>query len=194
MPVLGITGSFGTGKTTVARLFSRKGARIIDADKLAHAVIRRTRPEYERIVSLFGREILGARGEIDRRKLSRQVFNDRQALKRLNRIIHPAVIKEIKKQADGLKARRWLVIDAPLLIEAGLVPLVDKLVVVVASQSNQIKRLKKKTGISKAGILQRIKAQLPLKRKRQLADFTVDNNGSLTYTKKQVERIWQEVK
>ena len=194
MPVIGITGSFGTGKTTVAKFFAQRGAKVINADKLAHRIIKQGGAEYKKIVRLFGKGVLNRRGEIDRRKMARQVFGHRRALGELCKIIHPPVIKEIKRRIAQAKSPRWVVIDAPLLIEAGLASIVDKLIVVSANQANQIKRLKAKTGLSKKDILQRMKAQLPLEKKQQLADFTVNNNGSLIYTKKQVERIWQEVK
>jgi len=194
MQTIGITGSFGTGKTTVARLFAKLGARVIDADELSHKVIKKRSPGYKKVFSGFGKGILNARGEVNRKKLARVVFNNLSALIKLCKIVHPEVIREIKKQIKIAKRKQQLIIvDAPLLIEAGLGRMMDKLVVVVASQEQQFKRLQRKTGLGRTEILKRIKAQLPLKKKLQLADFVVDNSGSLTYTKKQVKRIWQEI-
>jgi len=194
MQTLGITGSFGTGKTTVARLFAKFGAQVIDADKLAHKVIKKGSREYKKIVTGFGGDILKLGGEIDREKLARKVFGKSSALRKLVGIVHPAVIMEIKRQLARVKSRKQVVIiDAPLLIESGLSRNLDKLIVVVASRENQINRLKKKTELNTSQILQRIKAQLPLKNKVIIADFIIDNNGSLTYTKKQVKEIWQKL-
>jgi dephospho-CoA kinase len=192
MPTLGITGSFGTGKSTVARLFARKGMKVIDADKIAHQVIKKGSREYKKIINLFGRCVLDKGGQINRKKLSQAVFGKRGRLSRLCKIIHPAVINDIKG-AIKKAGRRPVAVDAPLLIEAGLTGIVDKIIVVSASRMNQIKRIKQKTNLCRKDILQRIKAQLPLAQKKRLADFIVDNDGSLTYTKRQVDKIWQTI-
>ena len=194
MHAIGITGSFGTGKTTVAKLFAKLGAQVIDADRLAHILIKKGGREYKRIVAVFGKRVLSGSGEIDRKKLAEIAFSRRSAMQKLCKVVHPPVIKEIKKRiAAGKIRRQLLVIDAPLLIEAGLRSAVDKLVVVTASKGNQLKRIKNRTGLSRAEILRRIKAQLPLKRKIHLANFIVDNDASLAFTKKQVKRIWREI-
>ncbi|MDP3142475.1 MAG: dephospho-CoA kinase [Candidatus Omnitrophota bacterium] len=191
MHAIGITGSFGTGKTTVARLFARCGARIINADRLAHQIIKKGKPAYRKIISLFGQDILKSDGEINRARLAGKVFKSSSLVAKLNKIVHPEVIRQIKKDmARARLKRQTVIIDVPLLIEAGLFNIVDKLIVVKASKANQMKRLKIRSGIPKAKIIQRIKAQLPLKQKQRMADFVVDNNGSLTYTKKQIIEIW----
>lgn len=195
MQTVGITGSFGTGKTTVARLFARIGARVIDADRLAHKAIKKGKPAYSKIISLFGQDILKSDGEIDRARLAEKVFESSSLVAKLNKIVHPEVIRQIKKEITKARLKRQaLIIDAPLLIEAGLLNIVDKLIVVNTSKANQLKRLKIKTRLSRTRMMQRVKAQLPLKQKQRMASFVVDNNGSLTYTKKQVREIWKKIK
>ena len=186
--ILGLTGSFGSGKTSVARIFRSYGAKIIDADKLAHQVIRPGENAYKGIVKIFGRQILKQNKSIDRRKLARIVFGDRKLLIKINRIMHPEIIRMIKKKIRTAPAK-IVILDAPLLIEAGLETIVDKLIVVTLTQKKQIERILKKHALKKSDIIKRIEAQMPLEKKVRLADFIIDNNGSVQATKKQVQRI-----
>lgn len=191
--VLGITGSFGSGKTTVAKQFKALGARLIDADKIAHRVTSAQTKIYKRIIKTFGRGILKKDKSIDRFRLSRIVFNNKILLKRLNSIIHPEVIRIIKVRIRGLGAK-VIVLDAPLLIEVGLVTCVHKLIVVKINRAKQIERIIKKTLLSKIEILKRIREQMPLGKKIRLADFIIDNNGSIKETRRQVRKIWSQMK
>lgn len=198
MIIIGITGSFGTGKTTVTKCFKQLGAKIIDADRIAHILIKANAPTYKSLIGSFGRDILKNKSqEIDRCKLAKIVFGNKRLLQRLSRILHPAIIQRIKQEVKLIKvrsSRAIIIIDAPLLIEAGLLNLVDKLIVVAADKNTQISRIKKNKGLSKNEIEARINAQLPLSEKIKSADYVVDNSGSLTYTKKQVKEIWDELK
>jgi dephospho-CoA kinase len=185
--VIGLTGSFGTGKSTVAGFLKRFGAAVIDADKIAHQVLGRRSRVYRRIIRAFGRGILGGSGNIDRKKLAEIVFSDSRSLQKLNAITHPEIIRLIKKKLSSVK-RGVVVLDAPLLLEAGLRNSADLLVVVKASQNTQVRRLQKEQ-FSKKDVLRRIKQQIPLKEKILTADFIIDNNGTLHETKKQVEEL-----
>ncbi|MDD5167113.1 MAG: dephospho-CoA kinase [Candidatus Omnitrophica bacterium] len=186
--ILGLTGSFGSGKSTVARMFRGYGARVIDADSLAHQFIRPGTNGYNKIIAFFGRGILKKNKDIDRRKLAAVVFNDKRALKKLNGIIHPGVIKCIKDEIRNSR-ERIIVLDAPLLIEAGLERMVDKLIVVKLERKLQVRRIREKTSLKKTDILKRIECQIPLSQKVRLADFIIDNNGTIKETKKQVALI-----
>lgn len=186
--VLGVTGTFGSGKSTVARILRDRGALIIDADQLSRRFLRPGSVVYDKIIKAFGRDIVAEKGRICRRRLGRIVFADKKRLNELNRIMHPEIIRLIKKQVSTVK-KGLVVLDAPLLVEAGLKNLADKLIVVSVSQANQIKRLRKKSSLTKLQIMQRIKAQIPLRVKKRLADFIIDNNGTLKQTKEQVERV-----
>ena len=184
--ILGLTGSFGSGKTTVAAILRSFGAKIIDADKLAHACLRPQSPCYKKIMQAFG--------TVDRKKIGGIVFNDKLMLAKLNSIIHPEVIKEIKYKIKQYKTG-IIVIDAPLLFEAGLGKTVDKIIVVKASLDKQASRIQKKTKLSKKEILLRIKSQIALSEKVRLADFLIDNNGTIKETKKQLvlirRKLWR---
>ncbi len=186
--VIGLTGSFGSGKTTVARIFRSLGTEIIDADKIAHALLKPPGSIYKKIRKIFGKEVIWHNRQVNRAALAKIVFNHRSLLKRLNRIIHPAVIRSIKKRIKAA-AGRIAVLDAPLLIEARLAGAVDKLIVVTVTREKQIKRIRNKTGLGRQEILKRIKAQLPLRQKVRLADFVIDNSGTIGKTMKQVKAI-----
>lgn len=190
--VIGVTGSFGSGKSTVAGMLRSYGARVLDADKIARQCIRRGSNAYKRIAAVFGEGIFSRGREIDRRKLAAVVFSDKALLKKLTCIVHPQVIAIIKKAVRHSRGKA-VVVDAPLLIEAGLHRIVDKLVVVKISRARQLKRIEKKLALSRRRILERIQAQLPFSRKAALADFIIDNNGTKEKTGKQVKKIWREL-
>lgn len=192
MIILGLTGSFGTGKTFVASIFKALGAKIIDADKIARKAIKKGSTTYKRIVDAFGDDILDEGRNINRRRLAGIVFDNKNNLNRLNEIVHPEVIREIKERIEGARSKDIVIIDAPLLIEANLANVVDKLIVVKSSMSNQIDRCMSKFGISEEDILKRINSQIPLERKARMADFVIDNDGTKAETKKQVRKIWRK--
>ncbi len=192
--IIGVSGGFGTGKSTVAGIFKNLGAAVIDADKIAHDLMGSARPGKEwvkKITFVFGKKILKS-GCLDRPKLGKIVFSNSRLLKKLNHIIHPQVIRIIQKEIKYTPSR-LIVIDAPLLIESGLDRTVDMLIVVRASQDKQIKRIQKRSFLSQADILRRIRCQIPLRDKLRLADFIIDNNGSLKKTKKKVREIWRRL-
>ena len=197
MIVIGLTGSFGTGKSTVARMFKELGARVLDADTIAHDLIRPGRDSWRKIVHWFGRDILNRNQSINRDKLAKIVFRKRQDLRKLEQIIHPLVVREIARcvrKIENSRKNEIVVIDAPLLIEVGLAKKVDTLIVVKLNRTEQIARALKQKGISRAQILKRIRSQLPLSKKIAIADYVIDNNGRKNDTRRQVKKIWEEIK
>jgi dephospho-CoA kinase len=190
--ILGLTGGFGTGKTTVAGILKAYGARVIDADKIAHSLLKKGTPAYKKIVMNFGRAVQNSDGSINRAKLGAKVFAKESSRKKLNRIMHPEIIKVMMAALRSIK-KGVVVLDAPLLLEAGLGKIADKLIVVTASRENQMRRIQKSKHISKAQILKRIHSQMPLLDKVRRADFVIDNNGAVSQTRKQVQvirRLW----
>ncbi len=186
--VIGVTGSFGSGKSTVAGIFASYGAELIDADKLAHRVIQPEARAYKRICSAFGEGFIKENKTVNREKLAKAVFRDKSLLKKLNAIIHPEVIRMIKSGIKASKAK-LIILDAPLLLEAGLEEIVDKLIVVKITRQKQFERVQKRDSLSKADISRRIRCQIPLRVLERLADFVIDNSGRREETKKQVEQI-----
>ncbi len=196
MIIIGVTGGFAAGKSTVTNFFLELGARVIDTDKIAHNIIKRNSPAFQKIVISFGKSILSKNKSIDRRKLGAKVFSDKKARRLLCQITHPLIINRIKQRLHDLERtnpRGIVVIDAPLLIEAGLENIVDRILVVDVTPSKQIQRGMKKRRQNKCEVKKIIKAQLSAAIKKRKADYLVDNNNALLGTKKQVERIWREL-
>ena len=192
--VIGVTGGYCSGKTTVVKLFKKYKARIVDLDKLAHKSLNPKSKNFKKIIKEFGKDIL-SNGKISHLRLARKVFGDKKRLAKLNSIIHPAVIKQMASLIRKHKKRyRFIVVEAPLLFEADLKDHFDYIVVVSANKKKQIERAIKKTRFDKADILKRIKSQIPLSKKGAQADFVVDNNKSLRETKRQVNNIIREIK
>ena len=182
--ITGITGSFGTGKTTVANMFSKYGFKVINADKLYHGIYNKNNSLKNRIKNEFG--------TTNRNALKKIVFNDHNKLKKLNKLTHPIIINEIKNKInDFLKNNEKvnIVIDAPLLIEAKMQGMVDKIVAVNCNEKIQIKRLLKKGRHTKEEIKNIIKSQMPVEEKLKYADFVVDNSKTIKETERQVKRI-----
>lgn len=192
-PVLiGITGNIGTGKSTVADMLADLGAETIDADRVAHSVMRRGTEAHDRIVEAFGGRILTPDGEIDRKELGEIVFNDRRALARLEAIVHPATLERIDHRV-ALASTDVMAVEAIKLIESGLANRCDSVWVVTCRREQQIERLVYHRDLSREEARQRVEAQPPPEEKVARADVVIDNSGSLPATREQVETAWDEV-
>ena len=177
MIVVGLTGGIATGKTTVAKMFKRCGAIVIDADQLAREVVRPGRPAWREIVKTFGDEVLKRDKSVDRHALGAIVFRDRRKLKRLERIIHPRVAREQQRLVRRIARRSphaVIVYEVPLLFESGAHKRVDKIIVVIADRQTQIARLARRNGLTRSEALRRIKHQMPLDQKVRRADVVLD--------------------
>jgi len=192
MIIVGLTGSVGTGKSTVTNLFRELGAYIIDWDELAREVTRPHSRAWKKIVDYFGKGIVNDDLTINRQKLAEIVFSDKEKVAKLNQIVHPEVFNEddrITNEIRSLDPDALIIKDIPLLFELTHPVFVDKVVVVSASAQTQLRRLEEK-GISREDARSRIKSQLPLEEKIKSADFVINNDGPLEETKKQVEEIY----
>ncbi len=184
--ILGITGVFGSGKTTVARMFARYGYRHINTDLVGHRLLDGG-PVKKKIIKEFGTSII-RKGKIDRRKLKDIVFYDHKSLIRLNRIIHPLIIKEIRAVVKSSKNKK-IIVDGALLIETRCTGMFDKLIVAKVSKKEQLNRVLRKGKYTIEEIQNILKSQLSQKEKLKYADITLDNSKSLICTKKQVNEI-----
>jgi len=194
MCIVGLTGGFGSGKSFVASLFKKLGASVVDADKLGHKALNKGSAAYRRIVAAFGKKILNPDLSINRKALAGIVFASRKNLAELNGMVHPGIIREIAKRIQSSAKSEVLIVDAPLICETNITGLMNVLIVVKASKKNQIERCSKRFGMREKDVRKRMARQMPLKRKIRMADYTVDNNGTKEDTKKQVRKIWQELK
>ncbi|GAB4409379.1 MAG: hypothetical protein Kow00123_22730 [Anaerolineales bacterium] len=190
--VIGLTGNIATGKTTVMAMLRHLGARVIDADQLAHEVMVSGTPIWQRIVNVFGRGILDEKGEIVRAKLAEIVFNDPKALQSLEEIIHPAVVERVQRLIAEAE-EPVVVVEAIKLIESGLVDQCDTLWVVTCRRQQQMQRLMEQRYLREDQARARIMAQPPQAEKIFRADVVIDNSGTLEQTWEQVRQQWQKV-
>lgn len=195
MKVLGLTGGIASGKSTVSSLFKTLGAYIIDADKIAHQIYDEDLELVQKIIDLFGKEILvPSTFIIDRNKLGKIVFENPSKLKQLESLVHPAVRKKIlhEIQEAGKKGYALCIVDAALLVETGFYKQYDALIVVKALPEQQRERLKARNELSDEEITKRMKLQSSLEEKLKVANWVIDNTGNLEKTKKQVENLYRE--
>jgi dephospho-CoA kinase len=190
MIVVGLTGGFGSGKSTVAGMLRELGARVIDADKVAHQLYQPGTPAFDEVVGAFGREIVGENGEIDRRRLGRKVFGNPQALKRLNAILHPRISDRVKQILEGWRGEgvKVAVVEAALLFEAGWAPLVDQVWVTVASEEKVKERLRASKDLTDEEIEARLASQMPVEEKAKGADVVINTDGTPDQVRGEVER------
>jgi dephospho-CoA kinase len=193
--VVGLTGGICTGKSTVSRMLADLGATIIDSDALAHELQAPGQPTYARIVQAFGAGILDAAGDIDRRRLGAMVFAEPARRAELEAIMHPAIVAESDRRVRAALAAgaQLVVVDAALLVEVGRHRTFPRLVVVVASEAEQIRRLRARNGLSESEARQRLAAQMPLSEKGRHAHHVIDNSGDPSETAAQVRGLHAEL-
>ncbi len=194
---VGLTGGVATGKSTVSKLFVECGASLIDADVLAREAVAPGQPALRKIAETFGRELLRPDGTLDRDRLGKVVFGDPKHLEKLNAIVHPyvAVAQEQRsREIAGKDPHAVIVYDAALLIEAGAHTRMDKIIVVTADAQTQLTRLKTRNHLSVEEGKRRIAAQLPLAEKVKVADYVIDGTLPLEQLRKEVQRIYDELK
>ncbi|MDD3400668.1 MAG: dephospho-CoA kinase [Eubacteriales bacterium] len=185
--IIGLTGGIGSGKSSFAQQFEALGICVLDADSIVHELYIHSSLCKKAIVDAFGIEVLSPDGTIDRAALCKVVFACADALKRLNSIVHPLVLEELKKRSDLLND--VVVWDVPLLIESGMIDLVDAVVVVVSDTSIRRNRLKSSRGMTDKQICDRMKAQLGDFERMSCADYICVNNGSISALSRQAQII-----
>lgn len=190
--LIGLTGNISTGKSTVARMLAEMGAEVIDADRVAHEVMRAGTPAHACIVEAFGPQVLAPGGEIDRARLGAIVFADPGSLARLESIVHPATLAVIDHRITATAAQ-VVVVEAIKLIEAGMADACASVWVTTCRQEQQVARIVQGRGSSQAEAEQRVRAQPPQGEKIARADVVVDTSGSLAWTRAQVQAAWDRV-
>jgi dephospho-CoA kinase len=190
--IVGLTGNIGTGKSTVAGMLAELGAKVIDADQVAHEVMRAGTPAHAAIVAAFGPDMLTPDGEIDRKRLGRLVFVDPTALARLEAVVHPATIEAIHRCISH-SAARVVVVEAIKLIESGMADAYDSIWVTTCRREQQIQRIVGARGLSRTEAEQRVQAQPPQEGKIARADVVIDNSRSLSRTRMQVQAAWEQL-
>ncbi|MBS3975216.1 MAG: dephospho-CoA kinase [Syntrophomonadaceae bacterium] len=196
MIVIGLTGGMASGKTSVARMLAKLGAHVIDADVIAKKLVAPGQPALRLLADIFGPGIIQPDGKLNRGALAAIVFNDHEKLEKLNAVLHPLVIQKTMDKLRIFKETQpdsVIIIDAPLLLEAGMTKLVDEVWVVIAGEEEQIKRAVNRKNLSREEAKKRLAAQMPLKEKLKYANKVIDNSGSISSTAGQVKTLWEKV-
>jgi dephospho-CoA kinase len=186
-----LTGGIASGKSTVAKALVARGAILIDADELAREVVEPGTPAWSKIVEHFGQGILLSDRRIDRPRLAEIVFNDRSKLAVLNEITHPEVMRRIADRLEELKETdHVVVVDVPLLAEVGAGEMFDHIVVVTASEDDQIERMRAARGMKEDAARARIASQIGPEGREDIADWVIANDGSFEQLEHQIDRLW----
>ncbi len=195
MKVFGLTGGIACGKGTVSRMFRELGAAVIDADAIGHEIIAPRTPAWRELVRTFGESILRPDRTIDRGKLGEIVFADAAARAELNAITHPRIAQEIQTRLAELARRghQIAIVEAALIGETDVTAAFDAIIVVHVNRSVQIARLMARDGLSQEEARRRIRAQMPAAEKKKLADYVIDNSGTIEKTRSQVEALWRKI-
>ncbi len=191
--LLGVTGGIAAGKSTVAGMLEATGARIIDFDVLSRVVMKPGQPAYQDIVSFFGKQVLAADKNLDRKKLREIVFQDVEKLRKLESFTHLRIWKEFLLQIEGYaQEKEPLIIEVvvSLLIETNMQSMFDHLLMVYVPEEVQLKRLIERDGSNEELARNIIRSQMSVEEKKGYCDLIVDNSGSLEHTREQVEKIW----
>jgi len=190
MITAGLTGGAGSGKSTAARYFRELGARVIDADRIGHDLLEKGSPCHDKVIKAFGPSIVTG-DKINRKALGKIVFGNKRELGRLNKIVHPYILREIKNKISKIKNggfKGLVIVDAALIVPWGLQKQLDLLIVVDSQIKTRLERLTAK-GISPAQARRIMASQLPVIKLKREADIIIVNNGSLSGLKKKVKMI-----
>lgn len=192
MVVIGLTGGIGTGKSTVSDALAALGAAVINADQVGHQAFEPHTEVWKDVVAAFGKDVVRPNDEIDRRKLGEIVFNDPEALSRLNKIMHPRMYRMMKEKIEelGEQGVDVVVLEAAILIEAKWTPLADEVWVTTAPEATVVQRLSTRDGLTKEQILARMGSQMPSEERVRHADVVIDTDCTLDEVKRKVEELW----
>ncbi|MFC4403694.1 dephospho-CoA kinase [Gracilibacillus xinjiangensis] len=190
--IIGLTGNIASGKSTISRILAEDyDLPVIDADVVSRQVVEPGETALAQIAEVFGTDILQEDGQLDRTKLGKVVFTDSAKREQLNAIVHPAVRERMMLEKERLKAEGFptIVMDIPLLFENNLTYLVEKTIVVYTEEATQLRRLMERNNLSETEARQRMNAQMPPCKKKELADEVVDNSGTIEASKQQLDAI-----
>lgn len=192
MLTIGLTGGIGSGKSEVARIFNQLGAPVIDADVIAHQLVEPGTEALSEVVGVFGESILTPEGALDRAKLAGIVFNSPEMKLQLETIIHPRVREQIRAYKDANKNEPYIIVVIPLLLESGQRDLVDRVLIVNATESVRIQRVLTRDGRGEEQIRSIIQNQADDEERQAAADDNIDNSGSLDDLQLSVHMLHQQ--
>ena len=196
MKLVGLTGGIASGKSTVAKILESLGAAIVNADTLSREVVEPGREAWQEIVAAFGTEVLQPDQGLDRQKLRTIIFNNPEARRKIESIIHPRVRALAEQRIHDHTAAGYdvVVYEVPLLFEGNLHEWLRPVILVACDVDTQLQRLQQRDGLDRAQGQKHIDAQMSLTEKRRLADYVIENNGSLDDLKRRVEAVLEKIK
>lgn len=193
--IIGITGGIASGKTEVAKVFQKKGATVISGDEIGKEVVEKNPAVLKKLVKNFGKEILNSNGKLNRKKLGEIAFANEMNKQKLNKIVHPELLRELKRRITMFRktqnARKILIVDAALIVEWKLYKNLDKLILVTSTKQKRLARLKH-LGLSKKIAQDRIERQVTDSKRRRYTDFVITNNSSLKQLKIKAQALWHK--
>ncbi len=189
--IIGLTGGIGSGKSTVAKMLRKLGAAVIDSDQIAHQLLMPHQPSFTQVIEHFGPSILQANGLLDRTKLRIIIFNTPAERHWLEQLLHPLIKAEILKQAAGISAKTYLIVEIPLLIEANFQDSVDRILVIDCPEDCQIERIMQRDSVSREEAQNALQTQTSREQRLAKADDILQNSETLDKLKKKVEALHQ---
>ena len=193
---VGLTGGIASGKSTISRLFRKEGASIIDADEIAHKLIRKGEQAYQPVVASFGTRILDEDGEINRKKLGEIIYSNPEKRRNLNQIVHPLVFERAlseRKRIVHQHPKKVLIFEVPLLFETKSDQEMDFILLAYVDLKTQIDRLVRRDHLSRHDALLRIHAQMPLENKVQFSDEVIDTRRPFSEVEETVGQIYKKL-
>ena len=194
--VLALTGGIATGKSTADQFFEKKNIPIVDCDKIAHDLMEPKNTSWQVIKDNFGEEYLNDDQTINRKKLGQLVFSDKSALNRLNQLTHPLIFDKTIQKIESYQNEDMVILDAPVYFESGWNKknIADGILVITLPETVQIDRLKQRNNLTDEEARMRIKSQIPLDKKIQLADFVIENTGTIKELESKLEQLLNKIK
>ena len=200
MLVIGITGGIGSGKGLATDFFRSRGAAILDADEISRELTRPGSPLLGQIAATFGDRFLCQDGSLDRAKLAQTIFSDPSLVAKLNALTHPPILAEVQRRLDqlsdpgpGQPAPQVVCIVAPLLLEAGGEGMVDRVLLITASEEERIRRVMERDRLREEAVRQRIAAQMPPAEQIERADWVVNTTAGREAALRQLEQVWEQI-
>ena len=199
---VGLTGGIASGKSVVGEMLAALGAHVIQADEISHQLMQPGEPVYQEVVRHFGAGIVNPDGSVNRARLAELAFSSKPSrVRELNQIVHPAVIRQQQEWMEQVPQRDphgLAIVEAALILEASMVENLDRLVVVTCRPEQRVERWARRMKVdeetARREVARRMAAQLPDEEKIKAADYVIDNSGSLEETRRQVERVYGELK
>ena len=194
---VGLTGGLACGKSFVGEALKQMGCLLIQADELGHQALARNGAAYKAVVAEFGPGMLSESGEIDRKVLATEVFNNPERLATLNALVHPAVVKREEELIAGFARRDSegiAVVEAAILIETGSYHRFDRIILVTCKAEQQVERALRREGAVETDVRARLNSQMPLEEKRNYADFVIDTSGNKEDTLRQTRAVYDALR